>query len=60
MEHELITYQSIGINGAFDGACSCSDVDYDDGWYGEVGIYGVTEQEVEDWHHDHVLEAGRG
>lgn len=55
-EHELIKVGSLYYLGAYDGFCSCSSPDYEDGWYGEVGIYGVSEQDVYNWHHDHVLE----
>ena len=57
MEHELITYNAF-ISGK-DAECSCSDADYSEGgWSGIVGIYNATDQEIEDWYHDHLVEVG--
>lgn len=56
-EHELDVYSSF-LDGK-DAIClTCYSPDYEDGWYGHEGIYNATDQEIEDWFHDHVEEAG--
>lgn len=55
-EHELVTYKGF-ITGRDAECITCTDPDYDDGWTGSIyGIYNATDQEIEDWFHDHVLE----
>lgn len=57
MEHKLEMYQN-RYTGGIDGVCSCSSPHYEDGWSGQVSFFGSTEQEVQDWHHDHLIEEG--
>ena len=56
MEHKLVTEEAF-ISGK-DAECSCSDPDWEGGWSGIVGIYNATDQEIEDWYHDHLVEVG--
>ena len=57
MEHKLVTEKAFiaGKDAYCDG---CNDPDYEGGWSGIVGIYNATDQEIEDWYHDHLVEEG--
>lgn len=54
-EHEL-TLEPNMTGAGWDGYCSCSDYDYEDGWHGGVFFYG-TKAEVRNAHFDHVIES---
>lgn len=57
MTHTLEIYRN-AYTGGFDGVCECSTPSYEDGWEGVVSFFGLSEDEVEDQHHDHLLEEG--
>lgn len=55
MDH-MLTIEKNYYTGGFSGYCDCSDPDWtDDGWDGQVWFEGLTQQEVIDLHHDHVI-----
>lgn len=53
-EHTLEIERNMAGLG-WDGFCSCSDYDYEDGWSGGVFFHG-TKDDVMAQHFDHVLE----
>lgn len=56
-QHELV--MEPGFVSGFDAYCANHfDPDYEDGWSGIEGVYNATQQEVDDWFHDHVIEHG--
>lgn len=55
-KHTLEMYP--GFVDGFDAVCTnCYDPSFDEGgWSGIEGVYNATQQEVDDWFHDHIIE----
>lgn len=56
MDHKLIIERNV-VGIGYDGTCSCSDPDWNEGWIGHVVFHGESRSEIEEYFADHVIEA---